>query len=115
MLFSNTNSKAPSERSHVEHRSPPERGGRRFRIQEAILILRQGKSHPLWREAAWHLVEHAAKDTQLLLEAQRDLLLASAPQESMWTKRALWGCVGALGFVLVGFSLWVIFQQVAQC
>lgn len=51
-----------------------ERQKPRFRIQEAILILRQGKSHPLWREAAWHLIEHAGKDTQLLLEAQRDLI-----------------------------------------
>ena len=57
-----------------------------FRIQEAILILRQGKTHPYWREAAWHLMENAGKDTQLLLEAQRDLLKAAQPQPTFWSK-----------------------------
>ena len=31
---------------------PPPKAQPRFRIQEAILILRQGKTHSLWREAA---------------------------------------------------------------
>ena len=62
----------------------------RFRIQEAILILRQGKSHPHWREAAWHLMEHAGKDTQLLLEAQRDLINSVNDQhQRTWPRYAL--------------------------
>ena len=55
----------------IRSNPPPTVKGRSgFSIQQAILVLRQGKSHRLWREAAWHLLEHAGKDTQLLLEAQ---------------------------------------------
>jgi len=79
----------------------------RFRIQEAILILRQGKTHPAWREAAWHLMENAGKDTQLLLEAQRDLLKAAEPKPSFWSRYGL-----ILGLILVsvcslGLAIWV--------
>jgi len=93
----------------------PERGKPRFRIQEAILILRQGKRHPYWREAAWHLIENAAKDTALLLEAQRDLL-TQHEQPSWW--RQHWGKLAAagVGLIMVGASLWiVILEIVRQC
>ena len=79
----------------------------RFRIQEAILILRQGKTHPYWREAAWHLMEHAGKDTQLLLEAQRDLLLAAQPQPSFWAKYGLIIVLTLLAIGSLGLTIWV--------
>ncbi|EAT12743.1 hypothetical protein HF888_13310 [Bermanella marisrubri] len=84
---------------------------RRFRIQEAILILRQGKSHPMWREAAWHLIEHAGKDTQLLLEAQRDLLLSSQPQESPWPRRILLTLGLAVLTTLISAIVWVFLNH----
>lgn len=87
-----------------------QRGHSRFRIQEAILILRQGKRHPLWREAAWHLMEHAGKDTQLLLEAQRDLLTAAQPSPSVWSKYLKW-LLCAVGVASLGFTLWVFIHQ----
>lgn len=88
-------------------RSPPFPPSNRpkFRIQEAILILRQGKSHPYWREAAWHLIEHAGKDTQLLLEAQRDLMDAAVPQENPWPKYIAFGVLGLLLLVGLGVVL----------
>lgn len=90
--------------------SPPENRPR-FRIQEAILILRQGKSHPQWREAAWHLIEHAGKDTQLLLEAQRDLLDAAVPAEkNPWPKYIGLAVLG--GILLIG--MWLVLSQVPQ-
>ncbi len=85
---------------------PPKSKGR-FRIQEAILILRQGKTHPYWREAAWHLMEHAGKDTQLLLEAQRDLLLAAQPQPSFWEKYGLVTLLVILAIGSMGLAIWV--------
>jgi hypothetical protein len=78
----------------------------KFRIQEAILILRQGKSHPMWREAAWHLMEHAGKDTQLLLEAQSDLLLAVQPKPSAWSKYSVWIVLGTGAVALLAVFLW---------
>jgi len=83
----------------------------RFRIQEAILILRQGKTHPLWREAAWHLMEHAGKDTQLLLEAQRDLLKAAQSQPSFWQRHGPTLLLLLLGAGSLGFTLWVYVNQ----
>lgn len=87
----------------------------RFRIQEAILILRQGKGHPLWREAAWHLIENAAKDTALLLEAQRDLLTQN--DDPPWWQQHLGKIIGAgVGLLLVGFSLWIVILEILkQC
>jgi len=70
--------------------------------------LRQGKTHPQWREAAWHLMEHAGKDTQLLLEAQSDLLLAAQPKESAWLKYRSWIILGAVGLVTLSVFLWQI-------
>lgn len=84
---------------------------RSFRIQEAILILRQGKSHPLWREAAWHLMEHAGKDTQLLLEAQRDLLLTAQPQESPWPRRIFLGFGITLLTIMLSALVWVFLNH----
>ena len=84
----------------------PPKAKLRFRIQEAILILRQGKSHPLWREAAWHLMEHAGKDTQLLLEAQRDLIAAIDEPESWWQKYRWFLIGGTLSLSLVGLLIW---------
>ena len=81
----------------------------RFRIQEAILILRQGKRHPAWREPAWHLIEHAGKDTQLLLEAQRDLLQAAQPEPSFWSK---YGFILALMLVSIASLGWVVWVSV---
>lgn len=42
-------------------------------VQSAIVTLRRGKSDPHWLEAAEFLIERAALDTKLLLEAQRVL------------------------------------------
>lgn len=85
----------------------------KFRVQEAILILRQGKSHPLWRQAAWHLIENAAKDTALLLEAQKDLI-TTLPEEAWWRKT--WGkaLLGGAGLLLVGVASWLIIARVLQ-
>ncbi len=80
----------------------------KFRLQEAILILRQGKSHPMWREAAWHLMEHAGKDTQLLLEAQSDLLLAVQPKPSFLYQYRAWVILGLVGIVTLGLLAWKI-------
>lgn len=109
--------KSPSEteRQDASHGlGAPPKDRPRFRIQEAILILRQGKTHPQWREAAWHLMEHAGKDTQLLLEAQRDLMQsafeASQATSSRWLKALGWGML----LVLVGVSLWMIFLTVRE-
>lgn len=83
----------------------------RFRIQEAILILRQGKSHPLWREAAWHLMEYAGKDTQLLLEAQRDLIEGAHAQEAPPSYKK-WIVMGlGLVAVLVGLLIWKVVEH----
>ena len=78
----------------------------KFRIQEAILILRQGKSHHMWREAAWHLMDHAGKDTKLLLEAQSDLLLAVQPKPSAWPKYSVWIALGSALVVLLALIIW---------
>ncbi|MGR6871127.1 hypothetical protein ACU6U9_02195 [Pseudomonas sp. HK3] len=86
---------------------PPLKHKPRFRIQEAILILRQGKAHSLWREAAWHLMEHAGKDTQLLLEAQRDLLQAAEPKPSFWSKYGLIMLVSLVAILSLGLAFWV--------
>lgn len=80
----------------------------RFRVQEAILILREGKKNPLWREAAWHLMEHAHKDTQLLLEAQRELLERDREPILPWYRRWLlpMGIVAlSLVFLLLVYGL----------
>lgn len=80
----------------------------------AITILRQGKSHPRWREAAHYLLEHAAKDTQLLLDAQRDLLLserATARPVMPWKIILL---LVALGLIVAG-SLFVIWRWRILC
>ncbi|MGB3667643.1 MAG: hypothetical protein WA963_11845 [Bermanella sp.] len=89
----------------------PPRQKPRFRIQEAILILRQGKRHPAWREAAWHLMEHAGKDTQLLLEAQRDLLQAAEPAPSFWQQYGALMVLILTGVCSLGFALWVYVNQ----
>lgn len=78
----------------------------KFRIQEAILILRQGKSHHLWREAAWHLMDHAGKDTKLLLEAQSDLLLAVQPKAPAWPKYSVWILLGGALVVVLAIFIW---------
>ena len=91
----------------------PDRSKPRFRVQEAILILRQGKSHPHWREAAWHLIENAAKDTALLLEAQRDLL-AALPEEPWWQKPWAKAMLGAGFLLVVGTAAWLIIAQIIE-
>lgn len=102
-------SKSPQSPNQSNREKP------RFRIQEAILILRQGKSHPLWREAAWHLIENSAKDTALLLEAQRDLLTQN--EEPPWWQQHLGKVIGGVvGLLLVGFSLWIVILEILkQC
>ena len=93
----------------------PPRNRPKFRVQEAILILRQGKKHPQWREAAWHLIENSAKDTALLLEAQRDLL--TQHDEPPWWQ-AHWGkLLGGSGLlVLAGISIWLVMLEILkQC
>jgi len=97
----------------ISSNSPPTVKGRAgFSIQQAILVLRQGKSHRLWREAAWHLMEHAGKDTQLLLEAQKDLLLATQPAPVLWPKYMLWAVMGLASLALIGLSLWQILPAI---
>ena len=93
----------------------PQSATQAFRIQEAIAILRQGKSHPKWREAAWHLMENAAKDTQLLLEAQRDLLTASASESDNWKKMTVRAIFALSGLLLAGISIWIILARLASC
>ncbi|GAA6135679.1 hypothetical protein NBRC116188_24690 [Oceaniserpentilla sp. 4NH20-0058] len=83
----------------------------RFRIQQAILILREGKSHPAWREAAWHLMEHAGKDTQLLLEAQRELLLAAQPKPSFLQQYGAFLVLSILGISCLSFAFWVYINK----
>lgn len=82
----------------------------KFRIQAAILILRQGKSHPMWREAAWHLMDHAGKDTKLLLEAQSDLLLAVQPKPSTWPKYSVWIALGSALVVVLAIFIWQLIK-----
>jgi len=53
-------------------------------------------------------MEHAGKDTQLLLEAQSDLLLAAQPKESAWLKHRPWIILGGVGLVALGVFLWQI-------
>jgi hypothetical protein len=90
-----------------EGRSKP-----RFRIQEAILILRQGKSHPHWREAAWHLMEYAGKDTQLLLEAQRDLIESvQKDTASYWPKKALIVGLAFVSLTLISILVWQFIEH----
>lgn len=94
-----------------QNKKGPESGGDRskprFRIQEAILILRQGKSHPYWREAAWHLMEHAGKDTQLLLEAQRDLIERLKEDESSnWPRYLLLAVLSLVGVCVLALGIW---------
>jgi hypothetical protein len=59
-------------------------------------------------------MEHAGKDTQLLLEAQRDLMQSAfdeAQDSSSGVMKALgWGVL----LVLVGVSLWMIFLTVQE-
>ena len=87
--------------------SEGDRSKPRFRIQEAILILRQGKSHPYWREAAWHLMEHAGKDTQLLLEAQRDLIESLKEGEaSTWPKYLLVASFALVVVSVLALGIW---------
>jgi hypothetical protein len=80
----------------------------KFRIQEAILILRQGKSHPHWREAAWHLMEYAGKDTQLLLEAQRDLIQSTQEAESSNGSKYL--LIGGLSLALITLIMALVWK-----
>lgn len=88
----------------------------RFRVQEAILILRQGKAHPQWREAAWHLIENSAKDTALLLEAQRDLLTPPEEPRPWWRSPYAKWLGGGLFLLMVGLAVWqVVLTVVAQC
>lgn len=71
------------------------------------MILRQGKSHPLWREAAWHLMEYAGKDTQLLLEAQRDLIEQTLTKEpSSLYKKLIVVSIGLGILVTLGVLIW---------
>ena len=104
----------PPEPIDISALGTPPRDRPKFRIQEAILILRQGKSHPQWREAAWHLMEHAGKDTQLLLEAQRDLLQAA--YESAHQPRHPWlkPILGSTLALLVGMAIWQIFLTIQK-
>ena len=89
-----------------------ERAKPRFRIQEAILILRQGKSHPMWREAAWHLMEYAGKDTQLLLEAQRDLIESALSQKPPSRYKKLVVFILGLGVLAgLGLLIWTAIEQ----
>lgn len=106
MSVNKSSNKPLSANAAVEGRSKP-----KFRIQHAILILRQGKSHPQWREAAWHLMEHAGKDTQLLLEAQRDLIEAANPAPSSRIKPWMMLVLG-LGLIsMVSVLLWQVISQ----
>ena len=103
-----------SETPGLQGLGKPPRDRPRFRIQEAILILRQGKSHPQWREAAWHLMEHAGKDTQLLLEAQRDLMQAAYEDVKPAYSVAIKAVGASILLVLVGISLWQIFLTIQR-
>lgn len=105
---------ATSKSSNIEPLGQPPRDRPRFRIQEAILILRQGKSHPQWREAAWHLMENAGKDTQLLLEAQRDLMQAAFEEGKSNLSNTVKLIGGAVLLVLVGMSIWQVFLTIQQ-
>ncbi|MEH6345837.1 MAG: hypothetical protein V7785_12170 [Bermanella sp.] len=53
-------------------------------------------------------MEHAGKDTQLLLEAQSDLLLAAQPKEPDWLKYRSWIILGVVGLAILGVFLWKI-------
>lgn len=100
----------PSEKGAPLARSPY-----KFRISQAILILREGKKHPLWREAAWHLMEHAGKDTQLLLEAQRDLLTTAFNEPKPLSQRIkLWAGVLTTTSIIVAALVWFAISSV-QC
>ena len=100
----------PQNKKGVE--SGEDRSKPRFRIQEAILILRQGKSHPYWREAAWHLMEHAGKDTQLLLEAQRDLIESQHDDtHSKWPKYLVLIVLALAGMSILSLGLWQAIER----
>lgn len=87
----------------------------KFRISQAILILREGKKHPLWREAAWHLMEHAGKDTQLLLEAQRDLLTTAFNEPKPLSQRIkIWAGVLTTTSIMVAVLVWFAISS-QQC
>lgn len=86
-----------------------------LRVGYAITILRQGKSHPRWREAAHYLLEHAAKDTQLLLDAQRELLLADNRPEI--SRRLPWraGLLVLAAVLIAGGVLFLLYQWRVLC
>jgi hypothetical protein len=97
----------------IRSNPPPTVKGRSgFSIQQAILVLRQGKSHRLWREAAWHLMEHAGKDTLLLLEAQKDLLLTAKPKPVLWPKYILWAVMGLASLAIIGWIRWQVLAAI---
>lgn len=90
----------------------PNRQRPKLRISQSILILREGKAHPLWREAAWQLMENAGKDTQLLLEAQRDLLIQAFNEPKPLSQRIkVWSGILLVTSLSVAALVWFAIQQ----
>lgn len=71
-------------------------------VESAIRILRKGKHDPRWQAAAQFLIDRAAPDVQLLLEAAQELerrKLATVPA-SPWRKYMLAAASVALVVVI---------------
>ena len=56
-------------------------------------------------------MEHAGKDTQLLLEAQRDLLHAAEPKPSFWSKHGALVVFILAAIVSLGLAFWVYVEK----
>ena len=59
-------------------------------------------------------MEHAGKDTQLLLEAQRDLMQSAFDDAQKTTNRGIKAFGAGVLLVLVGMSIWQIFVTIQQ-
>jgi hypothetical protein len=88
-------------------------------VQTAIVTLRRGKQDPHWLEAAEYLIDHAAFDTKLLLEAQIALEQTKnnpqAPSANAATaKRLIFLAAGcSLIALLEAILLWILWST--QC
>lgn len=64
-----------------------------FSTNAAISVLRAGKKHPRWKEAAEYVIERASPEVQLLLtvgrQLERDEILAEQQEQTLSSRD--WG------------------------
>ena len=88
-------------------------------VQTAIVTLRRGKHDPHWLEAAEYLIDHAAFDTKLLLEAS--IALEQTKNQSLTqdtnattTKRLIFLAAACSLIALIeALLLWILWSS--QC